>query len=1092
MLYVSCLMASTTITGTYSIVGGPISNTSNIKVIANILGSQYNSSSINVTNNTFTAVFNNLPANSTITGVKVYSSPTAITYDGKDFIYPEIISLNASTNLTSINVGSLSLSIINRQNIKVTQNVNTDAFRNIDDALLFAYVHREYFWEEIGATPPVIREYRIILDRGRYAPFTMNSMSLSGTTFKDMKITLQGIKGYDPYNETQSTVFKYPATGANSNFISDISYSGNNPQQTSIVKALFTIDHFEGAIMEFKNITFTEFYSGINFTIQKERPSYPTYNNSGMNKLMVNNCTFSKLANKRDTYHLVPGTNNDVNYLKNNGCAVISEFPVEVNNSLFFKNSIYHLSCTSSEMNDHNTCLGTAIFVKTNSNNAQSKITNCTFDQNQGRGGIVFVESASNNTNTSLLLENNSFINNYIRNCINLTDPTTGFNSPLVHRVAAAGLDFINFGTGNLTAKFNKFYTTQYSDYNLSVNDPYIFTPNNPTGSWSVTAPQDVLESVMNKALVILGATNNYLQNNTFSGYKQLCLLQIGEASNTSINAVNNLFNPNYNPTSATRPFPYRGAHSVIGSYNFYNAAQSSSNPALQTIMPATQGNLYKLNNEPIDLTTLAPIWSSTQKSYAIDNGSSDLNNNGTLWYDDTADQDIDGSRMDIGAVVSSSHSDFKHSLVRATNNTVNWICFPYLDALYNNGNNNTIDNMFNNYNGNMLFQLQPRIITHVHWDYNTESGTAYYYSGSLLHTDFVLKSQYGLKVALDATQLNLPAKTLVSTGFLCGTEGNSNNTIHIDAAPANAYKEILVGYFLPQNENPLTALSQVSSYLLSIKTKNWSMDRNQLTDPWTYSSRTPILTPGEAVQLRYARTQPIDFQWVSSNITPAYSESTPQFFTYTEQMDYTPVYVSLGDLNKKNKSKNAELAIFINDVCYGAEVVEGDTIQINAYVSDPALLNANVEFRYWDPTMKNQSKSIDTYAVLDQTSHYQNRLFSFGERKPFYTVSLLQKDIIDGNKPLKNSLQGNYPNPFNPETNIKYSIANDGPVQLEVYNVKGQLVKTLVNEVQSSGYKSVLWRGDDNSGKKVSSGIYFYRLTAKNDSAVKKMILMK
>lgn len=85
-----------------------------------------------------------------------------------------------------------------------------------------------------------------------------------------------------------------------------------------------------------------------------------------------------------------------------------------------------------------------------------------------------------------------------------------------------------------------------------------------------------------------------------------------------------------------------------------------------------------------------------------------------------------------------------------------------------------------------------------------------------------------------------------------------------------------------------------------------------------------------------------------------------------------------------------------------------------------------------------------------------------------------------------------NYPNPFNPNTTISFSLPEDGFVELEVYNVKGQLVKSLLNEVTSVGTHSVEWNGIDNSGQKVSSGIYFSRLKTNKEVLNKKMILMK
>ncbi|NLN85663.1 MAG: T9SS type A sorting domain-containing protein, partial [Candidatus Cloacimonetes bacterium] len=88
--------------------------------------------------------------------------------------------------------------------------------------------------------------------------------------------------------------------------------------------------------------------------------------------------------------------------------------------------------------------------------------------------------------------------------------------------------------------------------------------------------------------------------------------------------------------------------------------------------------------------------------------------------------------------------------------------------------------------------------------------------------------------------------------------------------------------------------------------------------------------------------------------------------------------------------------------------------------------------------------------------------------------------------------LHSNYPNPFNPETTISYSVKEAAPVSIEIYNAKGQLVKTLVNEDKASGNYKVVWNGRDNNNQAVSSGIYFYKMQAGKYSSTKKMVLMK
>ena len=88
--------------------------------------------------------------------------------------------------------------------------------------------------------------------------------------------------------------------------------------------------------------------------------------------------------------------------------------------------------------------------------------------------------------------------------------------------------------------------------------------------------------------------------------------------------------------------------------------------------------------------------------------------------------------------------------------------------------------------------------------------------------------------------------------------------------------------------------------------------------------------------------------------------------------------------------------------------------------------------------------------------------------------------------------LIGNYPNPFNPVTEIMFNMQHAGIVNLTIYNVRGQIVKTLISENQEAGEHTVSWRGRDDSGTPVSSGVYFYKFSTSDYATTKKMVLMK
>jgi hypothetical protein len=100
--------------------------------------------------------------------------------------------------------------------------------------------------------------------------------------------------------------------------------------------------------------------------------------------------------------------------------------------------------------------------------------------------------------------------------------------------------------------------------------------------------------------------------------------------------------------------------------------------------------------------------------------------------------------------------------------------------------------------------------------------------------------------------------------------------------------------------------------------------------------------------------------------------------------------------------------------------------------------------------------------------------------------------DITEDDIPKAYELAQNFPNPFNPVTTIRFDIRKKGHVRLRIYNVAGQLVKTLVDDVMDPGSYTSEWTGVNNAGAEVASGVYFYRLEAAGYENVKKMVLLR
>ncbi|MEZ5360261.1 MAG: FG-GAP-like repeat-containing protein [Candidatus Zixiibacteriota bacterium] len=135
-----------------------------------------------------------------------------------------------------------------------------------------------------------------------------------------------------------------------------------------------------------------------------------------------------------------------------------------------------------------------------------------------------------------------------------------------------------------------------------------------------------------------------------------------------------------------------------------------------------------------------------------------------------------------------------------------------------------------------------------------------------------------------------------------------------------------------------------------------------------------------------------------------------------------------------------------------------------------------------------------DTWVdLVTGTSHYsssdEDSIFVFWNNQQTFPLDI---DDEPANLPLQYSLKQNHPNPFNPTTAIEYSLVRNTHVTIEVYNILGQSLRTLIDEDKPAGDHTVYWDGKDRTGSSVASGIYFYRMVTKGYSETRKMLLIK
>ena len=110
----------------------------------------------------------------------------------------------------------------------------------------------------------------------------------------------------------------------------------------------------------------------------------------------------------------------------------------------------------------------------------------------------------------------------------------------------------------------------------------------------------------------------------------------------------------------------------------------------------------------------------------------------------------------------------------------------------------------------------------------------------------------------------------------------------------------------------------------------------------------------------------------------------------------------------------------------------------------------------------------------------------------PYRTTPPFAKALAGLELPEAYGLSDNYPNPFNPTTTISYSLATSGHTTVDIYNILGQKITSLVSQYQEAGKHSVIWNGRNESGDMVASGVYFYRLISGDFIDSKKMLFLR
>lgn len=453
---------------------------------------------------------------------------------------------------------------------------------------------------------------------------------------------------------------------------------------------------------------------------------------------------------------------------------------------------------------------------------------------------------------------------------------------------------------------------------------------------------------------------------------------------------------------------------------------------------------------DPMVDSGYAPLWNTSVISPLIDSG-----------YPGAFDPD--GTPSDIGAVRAGDHQYDVYDMPNGyVSNGIKWMSFPIINSITSGYN------VSHNFFGPIV---NSEILEWVQWKgTGTPIETMHYVDNVLQNGNHVVNSVQGYKVKVQWDAFD--EYSIAVSGY--------RQAPHTVIQLVGNEEENWIGYFCEESSHVLDAFSPILNNIKSVETQYWSV--YQLSPGvWFGNVDDRVLNDGDMVVVKCV--QDCSFSWNNNHPVPPKSRELPKEFTFTEKPDYTPVYISVEQGN--NPVLPTEIGLYVNGVCKGAVVVDNPEIDICAYLDeDEAITEENTQLVFYYST-KSGANQKSIYRIKGKSLAHNTK------GTEYYAINIYDMESAEpvSNTPL---LLQNYPNPFNPTTTISFEIPNDGHVNLDIYNVRGQLVKCLLNTRKAIGKHDVVWDGKDEQGRSCSSGIYYYRLKSHGVSRTQKMLLIK
>lgn len=293
------------------------------------------------------------------------------------------------------------------------------------------------------------------------------------------------------------------------------------------------------------------------------------------------------------------------------------------------------------------------------------------------------------------------------------------------------------------------------------------------------------------------------------------------------------------------------------------------------------------------------------------------------------------------------------------------------------------------------------------------------------------------------------------------------------------------IGYLLEYSLSPEDAFVGIWDKLTRVSTEEWTIYlRNGIIIAGT-GHETPI-SYGDGLIVEVSEDCELIWNYASEGVED-FEYPPTEYFSYEKQADYIPFYFEMDSI-----AGVSEMGLTVNDSCVGAAVVEaGDSIvEVNAYLTGfPSGVPIDVEI--WSG-YKSAKIGSGKYSVVDPSTRKRvSRKVYTGEQKAFYIISFKAGET-EGENPLV-VLSPASPNPFSSATMMSFVLNQPVNVALTVHDLRGNLIKTMMQGIYNEGFYEAGWTGTDSSGQQVGNGVYIIRLTVDDTiSKHEKVVLIK